>query len=94
MVDRKLVEAPSNFIAGRPKAARLFCLLLVVSVFYRTCCFSGEPKENQGRGSSLPPPSNFISGRPKAALLFWFFGDFRCGVLFMVILVIDKYNTR
>ena len=25
--------------------------------------------------------SNFIAGRPKAALLFWFFGDFRCGVL-------------
>ena len=24
MVDRKLVEAPSNFIAGRPKAALLF----------------------------------------------------------------------
>ena len=34
-------------------------------------------------------PSNFIAGRPKAALLFWFFSDFRCGVLlFMVILVI------
>ena len=30
MVDRKLVEAPSNLIAGRPKAAILFCLLLVV----------------------------------------------------------------
>ena len=24
MVDRKLVEAPSNFIAGRPKTALLF----------------------------------------------------------------------
>ena len=30
LVDRKLVEAPSNFIAGRPKASLLFCLLLVV----------------------------------------------------------------
>ena len=30
LVDRKLVGAPSNFIAGRPKAAFLFCLLLVV----------------------------------------------------------------
>ena len=30
LVDRKLVEAPSNFIAGRPKAALLFCLLLDV----------------------------------------------------------------
>ena len=38
-----------------------------------------------------PPPSNFIAGRSKAALLFWFFGDFRCGtLLFMVILVIYK----
>ena len=39
--------------------------------------------------------SNYIAGRPKAALLFWFFGDFRCGVLlFMVILVIYKYKNR
>ena len=38
-------------------------------------------------------PSNFIAGRPKAALLFWLFGDFRCGaLLFMVILV--KYKNR
>ena len=33
MVDRKLVEAPSNIIAGRPKAAILFCLILVVLYF-------------------------------------------------------------
>ena len=40
-------------------------------------------------------PSNFIAGRPKVALLFGFFGDFRCGVLlFMVILVIYKYKNR
>ena len=40
-----------------------------------------------------PPPCNFIAGRPQAALLFWFFGDFRGGVLlFMVILVIYKYK--
>ena len=39
--------------------------------------------------------SNCIPGRPKAALLFWFFGDFRCGVLlFMVILVVYKYKSR
>ena len=37
----------------------------------------------------------FIAGRPKAALLFWFFGDFRCGALFfMVIHVIYKYKNR
>ena len=36
-----------------------------------------------------------LAGRPKAALLFWFFGDFRCGaLLFMVILVIYKYKNR
>ena len=41
------------------------------------------------------PPVIFIAGRPKAALLFWFFGDFRCGVLlFMVIYVIYKYKNR
>ena len=35
------------------------------------------------------------SSRPKAALLFWFFGDFRCGVLlFMVIHVIYKYKNK
>ena len=40
-------------------------------------------------------PSNFIAGPLKAALLFWFFGDFRCGVLlFMVIFVIYKYKNR
>ena len=39
--------------------------------------------------------SNFIAGRPKTALLFWFFGDFRCGVLlFKVILIIYKYKNR
>ena len=30
LVDRKLVEAPSNFIAGRPKAALLFWFFMVV----------------------------------------------------------------
>ena len=39
--------------------------------------------------------SNFMADRPKAALLLWFVGDFfRCGVLlFMVLLVIYKYNN-
>ena len=42
-----------------------------------------------------PSPSNFIAGRPKTALLFWFFGDFRCGVLIlMLILVVYKYKNR
>ena len=44
--------------------------------------------------SYSPPSCNFIAGHPKAALLVWFFGDFRCGVLlFMVILVIYKYKN-
>ena len=52
---------------------------------------------NQGRGlvdrKLVKAPR--IAGRPKAALLFWFFGDFRCGVLlFMVILVIYEYENR
>ena len=34
MVDRKLVEAPSDFIAGRSKVALLFCLLLVALFFF------------------------------------------------------------
>ena len=64
---------------------------------------SDEPKQNQVRGlvdrklvKAPPlPPSNFIAGRPKAALLFRFFGDFRCGALsFVVILVIYKYKNR
>ena len=42
-----------------------------------------------------PPPVIFIASRPKAALLFWFFGDFRCGaLLIMVIHVIYKYKNR
>ena len=49
--------------------------------------------------SSPPPPptplKKFIAGRPKEALLFWLFGDFRCGVLlFIIILVIYRYNNR
>ena len=40
------------------------------------------------------PPVIFIAGRPKAALLFLFFGDFRCGALFMVIHAIYKYKNR
>ena len=53
--------------------------------------------ENLGRGlvdrKLVISPSNFIAGRPK--LLVWFFGDFRCGVpFFIVILVIYKYKNR
>ena len=36
LVDHKLVQAPSNFIAGRPKAALLFWSLLSLDV---ACCY-------------------------------------------------------
>ena len=39
-------------------------------------------------------PSNHIAGRAKTALLFWFFSDFRCGLLFIVRVVIYKYRNR
>ena len=48
-----------------------------------------------GRSQTVQAPSNLIAGRPKADLLFWFFDDFRCGVLlFIVIGVIYKYKNR
>ena len=54
---------------------------------------------NQGRGlvdrKLVKAPNNLIASRPEAALLLWFVGDFRCGVLLlMVILVIYKYKNR
>ena len=69
----------------------IFCLFVVV--------LPGEPKQNQGRGlvdrKLVQAPSNFIAGRPKAALLVWFFTDFRCDVLLIiVILIIYKYKNR
>ena len=76
------------------------CVLLVFRLLF-VVVLSGEPKQNHGRGLvdrklvQVPSPSNFIAGRPKVAVLFWFFGDFRCGMLlFMVILVIYKYQNR
>ena len=78
----------------------MFILLFEASVVI----VSSDPRQNQGRRLvdrnlvKAPPslsPSNFIAGRPKAALLFWFFGDFRRGVLLlMVILDISKYKNR
>ena len=39
--------------------------------------------------ADIKKPVIFIAGRPKAAFLFWFFGDFKCGaLLFMAILVL------
>ena len=64
----------------------LFCIVNVLS---------DEPRQIQERGlvdrKLVKAPSNLIAGRHKAALLFWFFGNFRCGVLlFIVILVIYR----
>ena len=41
-----------------------------------------------------PTPINFIAGRPKAALLFWFFCDFRCGVLFFMVILVIYINIK
>ena len=35
-------------------------------------------------------PCIFIAGHPKAVLLFWFFGDFRCGVSLLIVILV-KY---
>ena len=80
-----VVTCPST-----PAACFAFCLCFIRFVFVDRSCFSGEQKKKQGR---IWSSANY--GRPKAALLFWFFGDFRCGVLlFMGILVIYKYENR
>ena len=41
LVDRKLVKAPSDFIAGRPKAALLFWFFMVVLI-YLVCKHCGH----------------------------------------------------
>ena len=84
--------------------ANSFVVCVLSFVFYSFCfvvrsCFVWWTKTEPRRGlvdrKLVQAPSNFIAGRPKAALLLWFFGDFRCGVLlFMVILVIYKYKNR
>ena len=38
--------------------------------------------------------SNFIAGRPKAAILFWLFGDFRCGVLLFIVILVMYINIE
>ena len=59
-----------------------------------------RPRQNKGqelvdRKLVEAAPGNFVAGRPKAALLFWFFGDFRCGVVFfIVILVIYTWQKK
>ena len=71
-------------------------MFLCISELLCLCCVETELRARVGRRqTSSSPPVIFIAGRPKAALLFWFFGDFRCGALFfMVIRVIYKYKNR
>ena len=78
-----------------------WCVLVLWCDAFVLIVLSDEPRQNQGRRlvdrklvKAPPHPSYFTAGRPKAALLFWFFNDFRRGVLlFMVILdIIYKYK--
>ena len=82
---------------------QLPALLFACALFVLFLLFVVVSPVNQGRTkgegwsttNKFKPPSNFIAGRPKAALLFWFFGDFRCGALLvMVIHVIYRYTNR
>ena len=56
-----------------------------------TKCLRNQGR-TKGRGLEdrklVETPSNFIAGRPKAALLFWFFGDFRCGMLLFIVIIV------
>ena len=55
-----------------PAARFAFCLCFIRFVFVIRGYFSGEPKQNQGRGlvdrKLVQAPSNYIAGRPKAAV--------------------------
>ena len=52
---------------------------------------SEETRQCYGRGlidrKLVEAPSNFIADRPKTAPLFWFFSDFRCGVLLFIVIL-------
>ena len=57
-----------------------------------------EPRQNQARGLvdrklvKAPPPPVILL---QADLLFWFYGDFRCGVPFIIVILdIYKCNNR
>ena len=82
-----------------PAARFAFRLCFIRFVLLFVVIWTGETKQNKGRGlvdrKQVKPSSNFNVGRPKASLLFFFFGDFRSGVsLFVVFLVIYKYRNR
>ena len=89
--------------------ALLFVFVVVVLFLLFLVVLSGEPKtELRARAgrpqtSSPPPPTsplppspqcNFTAGRPKAALLFRSFGDFRCGVLLFIVILVILMNIE
>ena len=97
------------FYNKNQKIGKNRCLVFLSSLFWfgsvmlllKLFCLMNQGR-TKGEGWSTanklkppPPHSNLIAGRPQAALLFWFFGDFRCGaLLYMVILVIYEYTNR
>ena len=86
------------FFLETSRFAFRLCFIRFVLLFL--VVLSGEPKTEPrarvGRpqtGSS--PPVISLLAVPRRLFCFWFFGDFRCGVLlFMVILVIYKYKYK
>ena len=63
-------------------SALFFVYALFVLLFVVICLM--KPKQNQGRG--LVDRKHSLLAVPRGAFLFWFFADFRCGVLlFMAI---------
>ena len=80
----------SSIVAICPSipAARFAFVCVLLFYLFCFCCSYLFCLVNRSRtkGEGRQAPSNFIAVRPKAALLFWFFGNFRFGMLlFMVI---------
>ena len=61
-----------------------FVLVLPCGAFV-IIVLSDEPRARVGRRKLVKARSNFIDGCATAALLFCLFGDFRCGMLLLIV---------
>ena len=50
-----------------------------------------EPRHNKGL---VKATQYFIAGRSNAVLLFWVIGDFRCGVLLFIVILVIYINIE